>query len=115
MSEMVHYKGTLYKVEKRKNETLEEQCQRILGVDTIKDYYDSFQEMVADYLSEEYVIVDDVLYSYKMKEIDLDIDFFSSRVVNNNTIDFEVRFYNGGCGFSEAIGYAIKNKETKGE
>jgi hypothetical protein len=112
MSETVHYRGTLTKVERLGNETLEEQCKRIIGEGNFKNYYESYQEMLLygyEY-SQDYFLQDDILYSVSKKEIDTDEDIFKSNENEDGTIEFEVKYYNGGCGFNEALEYALDNK-----
>ena len=47
------------------------------------------------------------LYEIERKECD---DFiFEAKRKNNLTIDFTLRYYNGGCGFLEALGKAMEN------
>ena len=57
MSEMVRYTGKLRLKEKLSNETLEEQCKRILSEHNyfeLQGYCDSWKEMLYDELYEKY-------------------------------------------------------------
>ncbi len=110
MSEMVHYKGKLHKIEKVNNETLEEQCKRVLDIDELPKYYNTYEEKLLCE-SEEYITYNGALYSATKENIDLDSDIFLSSEDKNGIINFEVKYYNGGCGFREAIEYALKNKK----
>ena len=99
MSETVHYKGKIQLVEKIKDETLEEQCKRILsehGYQELDLYCDSWHEMLCEELYERYVIVNDSIYK-----------------VIDKTINYHVMYYDGGCSFNEAIEEAIQNMENK--
>lgn len=109
MSEMVHYKGTLLPVDKIGNETLEDQCKRISGRE--KEGYDTYAEVLLDYEYKNYVVHNDILYRVSKREIANDSDVFNATRHENGLIDFEVLYYNGGCSFDEAIGYALEDAE----
>lgn len=94
-------------VEKLDNESIEFQCQRILNNKPLPWFYDSYQELLLNDFYEEFVVYNDVLYSVLKEEIDMDEDIFIAKVNKNGDIDFEVKYYNGGCGFEEAIEEAI--------
>lgn len=111
MSEIKHYKGTLTKVEKLENETLEEQCKRILNYKDLESYYDSYQEMLIDENDEQYIIHKDTLYKVEERK-EIYNDIFNAEKIDDNKISFEVKYYNGGCGFSEAMDEAL-NKINK--
>lgn len=113
MSEQVHYKGKIELVE-RLDETLEEQCKRILmeyNVDLtdIDDYINEFYE----YFGDEYVISDNSLYKVISIEEVTDEDVFSIHDNKDGTYDYEVSYYNGGCSFDEAINIGFKEKGMK--
>jgi hypothetical protein len=114
MSEMVHYKGTLTKVELLEYETLEEQCKRVYKKLTsnteLKKYYDTYEEMLLDEFYKEYILIDNELYTTNRKDVGIDSSLFTSKINEDGTIDYEVLYYNGGCGFTEAIEEALKNK-----
>lgn len=108
MSEMVHYKGTLYLIP-RLNETLEEQCKKILGNVELDEDYNYYEKMLLHTKYKEYIIYDDKLYSIKKNSLDPDANFFTANRITNGIINFEVRYYNGGTSFDEAIEYAFEN------
>jgi len=111
MSETVHYKGTLTEVYRLENETLEEQCKRVLWVEEFNDdYYDSFQEMLLDQSYERYIVHNDILYSVTRQELNTEDSLFNMSKNEDGDFDFEVRYYNGGCGFDEAIERAFERK-----
>lgn len=59
MSETVQYSGKLKLIPKLENESLEDQCKRILREHNyfeLNEYYDSWQEMFYDKFYETYVI-----------------------------------------------------------
>jgi phosphoenolpyruvate synthase/pyruvate phosphate dikinase len=72
-----------------------------------KEYYDSFLEQLMDECSRTALIFEGKIYSIEVTENDPDMDIFKSSKNDDGIIDFEVRYYNGGCGFSEAIFYAL--------
>lgn len=108
MSEVDHYSGKLIEIPKLKNETLDEQCKRLLKVDKLNKHYGTFQEMFEEELYEEYKIHKNVIYKLEEKKyIDCSDDIFVAHKNNDGTIAFEVQYYNGGCCFSEALDYAL--------
>lgn len=115
MSETVYYKGKLKEVSKLPNETLEQQCKRVLNNKNIKNlhkYYGDWTVYMNYEFSDEYYInyKNSTLYSIINKEgVNTDEDFFHAKSNNNNEIEFEVQYYNGGCGFDEALDEAIEN------
>lgn len=111
MSETVHYRGTLKEIKKLDNESLEEQCKRLLGYKDLESYSESYQEELLSEHYKKYVAHDDVLYLVDMGCVDTDEDIFHLRKDKNGSINFEVKYYNGGCGFNEAIELAFENKE----
>jgi hypothetical protein len=109
MSETVHYKGVLRKVERLEGETLEEQCKRLLEDKELPSYFDSYQEFLLDEYYNKMTIQNSIVYSVEKEDVDPDGDIFNASIEENGEIQFEVRYYNGGCGFDEAIEEAIKN------
>ena len=112
MSETEHYKGTLTKVKRLENESLEEQCKRLLEYRGLLDY-DSYEEMLLDEFYKEYYVYNGILYSIHKESINSDGDIFNADEGENGVINFEVRYYNDGCGFNEAIEEALENIEIK--
>ena len=109
MSEMEHHIGTLTIVSRLENETLEEQCKRILNNVELSSYCNSYQEMIKDEYCQEYIIHNDVLYSIDFNMINPYGDIFNAYENSNGTINFEVQYYNGGCGFTEAVERALNS------
>mgnify|MGYP001851049317 CR=1 FL=1 len=106
MSEQVYETGKIKLVEKKPNETLEEQCKRILeehNKDTELDFYDSYVEMFNDEFYYEYVILEDNIY--KVIELN-DSDYNNIYELYDNkdgTMNYVLSYYNGGESFDEAI------------
>lgn len=109
MSETVHYKGVLRKIERYENESLEEQCKRLLDNKELPSYFDNYEEYFSDEYYHKFTIHNGVIYSIEKEDVDPDSDIFNAINGVNGEINFEVRYYNGGCGFDEAIEEAIKN------
>ena len=118
MSEMVHYSGKLIEVERLENQSLEEQCKKIMQNEgNLPRYYDSYEEwLICDGSDkEDYIIYNSRLYKANTKEIDPYGDVFIATKNDDGSINFEVQYYNGGCGFSEAVKYALENLEENNE
>lgn len=113
MSEHVTYKGKLKEVfaeveslnEKITN--LFESKKIILSDDEKEDLICSFYEY--DFY-DSHVLLEDKLYEIIEKD-ELMNDLFQMNANDNGELEFVVSYYNGGCGFSEAIEYAYKNKK----
>jgi fibronectin type 3 domain-containing protein len=111
MSRTEHHIGKLIPVEL--TGTVEETCKKILQEMGIKheDYYSSFREQLEDEGYKKYFITDNAIYKVESEAQDPDADIAKAKKNEDGSIDFEVKFYNGGCGFSEALEYAIKGTE----
>lgn len=109
MSETVHYKGVLRKTERFEGENLEEQCKRLLGNKELPSYFDNYEEWLLDNYYKTMTIQNGVIYEVEKIEVDADSDIFNATLKENGEVEFEVRYYNGGCGFDEAIEEAVKN------
>ena len=109
MSETVHYKGVLRKVERNEGETLEEQCKRLLESKELPSYYDTYQEYFVDENYRRMTIQNGIIYRVEKEEVDPYSDIFRASINYKDEIEFEVKYYNGGCGFDEAIEDAIKS------
>ena len=109
MSKTVHYKGVLRKVERLEGENLEEQCKRLLNNKELPSYFDSYEEFLLDNYYKSMTVQNETVYEIEKIEIDADSDIFNATIRDDGNVEFEVRYYNGGCGFDEAIEEAIKN------
>jgi len=61
----------------------------------------------------EEVDIGGMVYSVEMGYVNPYADIFRSSKNEDGTIDFEVKYYNGGCGFDGAIEYAITRSEVE--
>ena len=110
MSEARHFSGKLVYLEKNSpTESIEQQCKRIFDAE-IPEWADSYQEALLDEYYQEYIVHEGKLYAVKDRiERDEDEDIFRMKKINGTDREFEVRYYNGGCSFDEAIDEAFKN------
>lgn len=106
MSQNESHVGILIEIPKVGNETTEQQCRRLLNNVKLAKYYDTYVEMLDG--ETEYIIFNDTVYDYESEEID-PYEHFTATKNDDGTINFSVSYYNGGCGFKEAIEYALKN------
>lgn len=114
MSDTVYYKGKLIKNDKKPNETKLEYFSRVLKIDQSKIDKDFIEEILYDDpLYDNYIYLGEVLYTVKDKEsLDQDQDIYKAKKINDKDYEFEVKFYNGGCSFDEAIETALNNLEV---
>ena len=101
MSQTDHYKGRLIPTGKNLEEFLEDK--------EMPGYYGKDdQEACLEYFYNEFydekIIIKGMIYDIEKKSFCYD-DIFSA--VKN---DFEVKYYNGGCGFQEAILRGLENE-----
>lgn len=118
MSRVVRYKGTLKIVPKLNNETIEEQCKRILKErldnDELPSYHETYQEWLLDvFYDDEYYIKDNILYEIHKEELEC-CDIFEGNFNKDGDIDFHTMYYNGGCCLTEALD-EIMNKLIENE
>lgn len=113
MSETVHYKGVLKRIKKYEGETLEEQCKRLLENKELPTYFDSYQEYLVDQNYQEITVQNNVVYRVEKETVEQDSGIFKANLKGNGDIEFETRYYNGGCGFNEAIEEALMNIHHK--
>lgn len=103
MSSVVHYKGTLKLIEKKDNETLEEFFNRVIEGPVDTWCYESLTEYVTYEMQDTYYIKGNDVYAVTREEMDPDNEFFFGTVREDGTIEYNVRYYNGGCSFDEAL------------
>lgn len=114
MSDIVHYRGKLVEIKPRRSRTIQEIAKDLIDKHGIEesDYWRKYH--TDDYVhllqSErfEYVSHDDKLYEI-ISKIKLDAEDDIIRVEKNvdGTLDFEMRYYNGGGSLQEAIGSGL--------
>ncbi len=113
MSEDVHYQGIIREVKTKDVESYAKRRLREFGIK--KDaFYGSNLECLLDECYEEFVEVYGDLYRIESKEnIPAYEGFYEAEKAGENRIKYNVKYYNGGCGFQEALESAIDNMERK--
>ena len=108
MSETVHYKGKAVKVNCEDNE---EYSLKILELKSTArlDFYDSALEQIIQEYSTDffYDSTNEILYSIEYESHDLEEEIIKAEIQKDGSIDFELRFYNGGAGFEECLQEAM--------
>lgn len=112
MSETVHYKGTAKPVKLLPNQTQEEFAETYLlmaGKTKLQDYYKSWVEYLADEFYDDFFYHAGTKTLYKITKVghDLDEEIIRAEKLPNGTIEYELRYYNGGAGFSECLEEAM--------
>lgn len=116
MSETVHYKGKLNRIVKTDNkEVFETICESILNKHEqleLKDFYKSWSDQIQGELYNEYVVIEKN-NNYSLYEIlsrkDIDeYEMFNITKLDDDEYEYEVMYYNGGMGLSEAIEESFK-------
>lgn len=102
MSETEHIKGKLTPTGKTINE--------FIGDVEFETYQSNAREYFEDEYYEKAFEINGKVFLIEKKELDPSDDIFESKINKDGTIDFEVKYYNGGCGLNEALGHAL-NKD----
>ena len=116
MSEIEHTMGKLVPVASFSNkEELEKEAQKIVESEgwTLEEYYDSYTECLKDDGYRIYYIGTDTIYKIEAVKFDLYADIMRAFVNPDGTISFEVKYYNGGRSFNEALDTSIKKSCQK--
>jgi len=118
MSETVNYTGTLKRLDFNSLEEIENIAQEIIrgrgNKDEFPSYFDHYWEWLESEYENEFFYINGSLYqALKCEEIDMDTDQFKANRNQDGSIDFNVRYYNGGCSLGEALETAIKKLENK--
>jgi hypothetical protein len=103
MSGIEHYKGTLKPTGKSIEDYIKD--------DDIPEYYDGdWREYFEEHYNETAIFTEGQVYEIEKISYEDDQDISISSENEDKTIDFEVKFHNGGCGFNAALTDALKNK-----
>lgn len=102
MSETVHYIGKIPEIESVKGLPFKE------AIDILSQSYD-IEDL--DYDSEYFycynvINLEDIFYHIEKYELDAYTDILNATPIDNG-YNFELKFYNGGCSFQEALETAI--------
>lgn len=112
MSETEYHRGKVIEIKQLEGEDIQETAKRILSELNIemKDYYDNYLDCLQNEAYEGVVFANDKLYRVVDDiKIDIDTDIFRAEENSDGSISYEVKYYNGGCGFNEAIEEALEN------
>ena len=108
MSDYEAHRGTLTKVQKTKEEVVQEfldnykgKNKEILKAKNNLLSKDDLDELFQDYLEDSYIELDSNIY--KVKNIVIDDEMLIMDKNPDGTLSYIVKFYNGGCGFNEAL------------
>jgi len=116
MSSIEHHSGKLIPVaifhDIEEREEIAKEIVKEEGYDSKFDkfeaYWDSYTECLEDQGYRTYYIGNGAIYKIEAETLDPEADIFKA---NKNraegTIEFEIRFYNGGCSFNEALDKAL--------
>jgi len=113
MSETEHSKGRLIPVFAAGNlENASKNLLRILGKEFKADMYTSFLEQIKDEGCREYFIGKDTIYLIEVEHLNPNDDIATAERLEGGEILFELKYYNGGAGFDEMMGSALKTLGT---
>ena len=112
MSETEHNRGTLIPIITVKDvETTAEIILKNLGQDRHEKL--TARQQLEDFGHEKYHVTDDRIYLIKYESLDPYGDIMEAKRNSQGYIDFDVRYYNGGCCLSEALDIALGNMLTR--
>lgn len=77
------------------------------GITELPKYTDSWEECIMDKFYQEAIIIDELVYRVEKEEQNPYDSVFEATKNEDGSYDFIVKYYNGGCGFDEAINYAV--------
>jgi hypothetical protein len=121
MSEVESKKGTLKSFPRFEGETDKDYVLRFIddAGREIPDYYEkpeeNLEELFSDLFYREAVFCNGFIYPVHNVVDGSEADIFEAVRTDDGDIRFFVQFYNGGCSFDEAIGYALENMERGGD
>lgn len=111
MSETVHYKGTATKIY-HLGKTVEQMAQKIMlekGNNRLPIWASNWLEYLCDEFYEEYFYHPDSqsLFKITKTEHEPDGEIIVAKAIKKDTYEYELRYYNGGAGFSECLEEAL--------
>lgn len=118
MSDYEQHNGKAKFTEAADEAGLEELCKSICKANdfTKNDYHDSYREQLEDDGYRKYIIVDTGCFGvYEIigdSAIEDHEDIFEATPNEDGTINFILRYYNGGCSFTTAFEAAIDNMKS---
>ena len=78
----------------------------------LPDFYDDYVEYFRSELDTHIINGDDIYEIIEEEDLSTD-DIFEATKNPDGTINFLVQYYNGGCGFNEAIETALQNLDKE--
>ena len=69
------------------------------------DFYDTWEEAILCELGEEYAVINGVLY--KVEDASIEEGTCTATENADGSISYTLHYYNGGCGFNEALEDAV--------
>lgn len=127
MSEIKHKRGTLKLVHLPTGVKTVEQLLRLKLQDDGDPYpegrhsypaflpYMSLEDWFLERFHGQYYLIKGDLWEVdNIENIDHYNDLFRAVGIDDETIEFEVKYHNGGCGEVEAVGYALENLKNDG-
>jgi hypothetical protein len=107
MSRTVHYRGIATKIEQPTDKTLIDVAKDILkgrNKNIASHYRNAIDCLVQEFYSEYfYHPKTQNLYSITKTEYDSEEDIIKAEPKEDGTIEYELRYYNGGAGFDECM------------
>lgn len=132
MSEDVYHVGKLIPIKKKENEDLIDQISKILKQNSLtfedmgfdkhieannirsnNEYFKILCGEFSDFFYMRYFIIEDILYEIHNNKLNIYDEIFNIDWNYDGSINYELKYYNGGCSFNEAIDNAIKRKIKK--
>jgi len=114
MSETVHLRGKAIKI--ATGEDCEGVASSILKERNkeISSYYDTALECLYDTFDEEYFYhsTSETLFHITTEEVDTDDEIIRANYNSSGDIEYELRYYNGGAGFSECLEEAMDKLDS---
>lgn len=74
---------------------------------TLSEFAPDAEDIYDRDLYENVVEIEGLIYTVEKSAVCQDGDIFTSSKNSDGTINFEVKYYSGGCGFNEAIEYSL--------
>ena len=118
MSETETVKGKIKIFKKNIDETLSQYVTRFIKKKNLEQPSnitdENAYEIFCEYFYKECVIINDVIYEV-IENVNYDDgdDIFDATLQQDGTIDYVLKYYNGGCSFGEALEYALEKLNTE--
>jgi len=107
MSDIEHHRGKAFLLGKGDMKELAEIATKILESKGLKvdDYYDNAVECLCDNLYVQYFYHPNSQSLFKIEdtEVEDEYEIIRAKEIEKDTYEYELKFYNGGAGFSECL------------